>query len=230
MNFPNLLFLNNDNYLKWCNSSYDWKHTRDDLNFGDFLQVLKLMSSEFPDEYLCKPCFNIDDVKYRLNIMSELFLSPMLFSSLSEFSSLLKHFRNNITEYRNIKDENQKKYYFLLLCHEYGSLIKKLNKYLTVCSSEGLSALFNYTDEIISGACAHLFEQVEKLKNEISLTFNSHTLSLNPNEKTITVNKEYCEQDSMKRLSVNIKEYFGIKINDSFSIVDPSPISVLEKI
>ena len=229
MNLPNLLFCDDNHYLQWRNSSYDWRRTRDDLNLGDFLRSLKSISSEFSDEYLYKPCSNIDDVKYRLNIMNELFLSTILFSDISEFNILLNHFCDDIKEYRNTKDENQKKYHFLLLFREYGNLVKSLNKSLSGCISEGLSALYNYTDEIIRCDYFNLFEQADKLENEISLIFKDNTLSVNPNEKTITINKRSDKQDSSERLSAIIKDYFGIKINDSFSIVDPAPISVLEK-
>jgi len=92
-----------------------------------------------------------------------------------------------------------------------------------------LSALFNYTDGIIKGDYSKLFKQADKLEEEISLIFNNNTLSINPNEKKITIKKRCDEQDSMERLSAIVKEYFSIKIEGSFSFVDPAPISVLEK-
>ncbi|MDF2544192.1 MAG: mismatch repair protein MutS domain protein [Herbinix sp.] len=229
MNLPNLLFCNNDHYIQWYNSSNDFQRQREDLNLGDFLCSLKSISSDFPEEYLYKPCFKFDDATYRLNIMNELFLSRELFSDLVGFNILLKHFSTDIKEYRDTKDEIQKKYRFLSLFREYGSLVRSLEKSLAGCASEGLSALHRCTEEIMKSDCYKLLDQADQLEYEISLIFKNNILSVNPIEKTITIHKRRGEQDSMERLSAMIREYFGIKIKDSFSIVDPAPISVLEK-
>jgi len=79
MILPNLLFSDNNNYLQWCDDSYDWRQTRNGLNLSDILRSLKFISFDFPEEYLYKPCINIDDAEYRLDIMNELFSSPAFF-------------------------------------------------------------------------------------------------------------------------------------------------------
>lgn len=226
MILPNLMFKRSD--LRQLNESQVPQSTRKDLNLNEFLNSLKAISPDFPVEYLCLPCSDINDANYRLDIMNELFLSKSLFSELEEFNASLKHYVSQITEYRDTKNEVQKSYRFLSLICELSRLVKRLNKSLSGCSSEGLSMLLDYTEEIVR-VYFIIFEQAEKLEEEISCILKNNILSVNPNEKTITINKRDSKKDAMEHLSTIIKKCFGIDIVYSFSIVDPAQISVLEK-
>ena len=108
MILPNLMFKRSD--LRQLNESQVLQSTRKDLNLNEFLNSLKAISPDFPVEYLCKPCSDINDANYRLDIMNELFLSKSLFSELEEFNASLKHYVSQITEYRDTKNEVQKSY------------------------------------------------------------------------------------------------------------------------
>ncbi|NLK74422.1 MAG: hypothetical protein GX288_03920 [Clostridiales bacterium] len=229
MNLPNLLFYNEGNYLQWCNHhSNNSNSTLDDLMVDELLQYIKAEAEDFPEEYLYKPCYCIEDAKYRLNIMEEVYSSPVLYRRLSDFIISLRSLINKLDEYRKTKEIRQKQYRFLTLFCIFKTLLTDLISILSECESEGLSALRNYADKKLQEDYAIQFNQALILNDEISHIFKNITLSINPNKKTLTINKSDGRQDATLRLSALIKEYFGVEINESFSIVDPAPLSVLE--
>ncbi|MBR4255750.1 MAG: hypothetical protein IKQ18_01200 [Clostridia bacterium] len=228
MDIPNLMFRNDNNYLNWKNSPYDWQECGDDLNLSDILQSLKSISFDFPAEYLHTPCIDAADAGYRLDIMEELYLSFGLLSSLSDFNISLRHFGGKIKEYRKTEDKVQKSYRFLSLFLEYGAMIKELNAILSSCRSEGLLRLFDYTNSVME-KYAQLFEYAKKLEDEISTIYNGITLSVNPDDRKVKIIRKGAEKDIMEQLADSVYEYFGISIKCSFSFVDPNQLSVLEK-
>lgn len=228
MNWPQLMFSDHNNYLGWRNSTYDWKTTRKDLNVDQILYKLTLLSSDFPGEYINKPCVSVKDAQYRTEIICELYSSDTIFKQLVQFNTSLGRFKNNARHYTEIKEASQKQYCFVSLVSQFGKLVLEANHLLRGCSSKGLVDLFKYTEVVLSKYSV-VFSQANMLEYDIDQMLNDIVLSTNPSRKTIRIGKKSEQNDYTERLLFLLKEFFGLSINASFSIVDPAPISVLEK-
>ena len=225
----NIMFASKANCDKWLYDRSNWEQTRKDLNMMDAINYFEKGSKDFPVEYLYKPCMCQDDAEYRLEIMHELLSNVTLFQSLSDFCLIMRRFRTLFRDYKEDKHEIQKQYRFLLLFGEFMAIASHLKIILANAQSQGLKDAGDFCSKIIDSETIQSgYSIASELLCEIGGILKNAGISINPYEKTVTVID--CEESGETGLLKDeIFDVYGIKIRNSFSIVDPMPLSYLEE-
>lgn len=230
LNKINLLFASANNYKVWENQKDNLKQTLVDLNIMDVIAYLKAIDSDFQEQYLIKPCVNIDDANYRLEIMEELVNNKMLCNELAHFSSNVKIFNEKIMEFTNESKDLQKQYRYLRIVCEYFQYNNNLATLLTEVKSKGLKTLFNYCTTIkASDELVKLSQNGLTLLDEIHKMLSNNILIIEPSLKYFAIDKGNFEDNESEQLKNLFENTFGIEIENFYSIFDPAPLSNMEE-
>ena len=223
----NIMFATRENHQKWLYDAYNWQQARKDLNAAEIIEHFEKGDKDFPSEYLYKPCAEIADAEYRLEIMREIY--ERLHGKLSGYIQELRQIRRLLRDFKEEKHELQKDYRYLLLFCEYATLTEKLKMLLEGAESEGLKKIYNYCGAVIlDGTFSGGRELADGLAEQIFAVLSKTGLAINPYEKTfLTVERGGAGDTDL--LLREIAEVYGVGMKDSFSIVDPTPLSYLEE-
>ena len=223
----NIMFATRENHQKWLYDTSNWNQARTDLNAAEVIDYFEKGDRDFPSEYLYKPCLELADAEYRLEIMREVYES--LHGELSAYITDLKKLRALFRDFKEEKHELQKNYRYLLVFCEYAKLAGELEAVLANVRSDGLRKVYHYCGELMSdGAFNSGREFADRLAGEISAVLESTKLVINPHAKTL-LPVERGGAGETELLLGEIFEVYGVKMKDSFSIVDPTPLSYLEE-
>ena len=225
----NIMFASDENYNKWIYNRSDWEQTRKDLNMTEVIDYFGKNSKDFPYEYLYKPCLEQTDAEYRLDIMEELLSCETFFENISDFCLLIRRFKTLLRDFKEEKNEIQKQYRFLLLFGEFAALASHLKIILSDAKSKGFKRIYDFCSEITeSEYFKSMYNEAAYLLDEIGVILKNTGITINKAEKILTVIN--CEETGeIEFLKEEIFETYGLKIKDSFSIVDPLPLSFLEE-
>ena len=229
----NIMFATHENHQKWLYDSSDWVLVRKDLNAAEVIAYFEKGDKDFPIEYLYKPCFEAEDAQYRLEIMSEIFENDGLYNKLSDCIAELKQLRRFLVDFREEKHEVQKNYRYLLAFCTYAKLAEKLKAVLESAKSEGLKKIYHYCGAIMLDDTFNSGREAAiPLADEIFNVLNKTGLVFNPHEKTFLAAEG--EGDTIKtgdtaQLLSEIADIYGITMKDTFSVVDPMPLSYVEE-
>ena len=225
----NIMFSSDENYTKWIYDRSDWEQTRKDLNMAETISYLEKISRDFPGEYLYKPCTTQDDAEHRLEIMEELLAREELFQNISEFCLMIGRLKILMRDYKEDNHNIQRQYRFLLLFGEFAAMVIHLKIILSDAKSAGFKAVYDFCAEMMDNTVVQpAYDIAVELLCEIGSILKNTGISINPSEKLLTVTE--CEEaGEIDILSADIFDVYGLKIKNSFSIVDPMPLSYLEE-
>ena len=225
----NLLFTSNENYEEWEKQKSNWSQTIKDLNIDEIIVYLERLNSDFPSEYLYKPCLNINDANYRLSIMEEILLDNELQLKLTNYSSDLKVLKQKLIEFRNEENQTQAQYRYLKIVCKYFSYVQGMYELLNNVKSEGLMSLHNYCVLMSTDSkYVQLSKLAEKLLLDIEGMLANNILINDPANKILTLEKGEEDLNETEQLKSIVYKIFDITINNKYSIVDPAPFSNIE--
>lgn len=226
----NLLFRNNKNYENWDNYKSDWEHTLIDLNISEIITFFEKSNIDFQSQYLLKPCLNISDANYRLDIMEEILNNNDLFEQLKNFSTRIKTLNEERIEYYEEKNAMQKQYRFLRIVCEYFSCIFEMITELTEVKSQGLKSLYNYCKDIsINEEFIQFSNEATNILLEIENMLINNILIIEPINKMFSFEKGNIDLNESEQLKSIILKIFDLDINNEYSVVDPAPFSNMEE-
>lgn len=229
MNKINLLFTSFENQIEWEKSEQDFNQTTIDLNIASIAGYLEKLNSDFPKIYLLKPCLDINDSNYRLDIMEEVINNKVLFNELNVFADTIKTLSQKLFDYKKETIEIQKKYRYLRIVCDCFSCINKIKDSISSVESLGLKSLYNYTNDIINDDKLFKLNETSKaLLIEIEEMLKDNILVLDPKNKLFTFEKCDPVANETDILKSFILDIYGQDVNNSFSIVDPAPLSNME--
>ena len=222
MNKINLLFKSDENYERWRTKQDNWLHTITDINITDIVLFLEESDAEFPSQFLYKPCINVSDAEYRLEIMSELFANEKLLIAATDLKNKLRTLLKLLNEYYEEKNSIQKKYRYLRIVREYSSCITTVKEEFTGVCSSGFKSLLDYSSRIsVNEEAISLFSEIEEMLNNNILLIDSST-------KTYDIEKCDGSMNESEILKAGIFDIFGITVYMDYSIVDPAPFGNME--
>ena len=226
----NLMFSSINNQILWENQINDFDETTVDLNVSTIATFLENLNVDFPKIYLLKPCINIEDSNYRLDIMDEIFNNKDLKDKLTLFSDNIKTLSQQLFELKKEVKDMQKMYRYLRIVCEYFLCIESIVENLREAKSIGLKSLKDYCNNILND---NILNNLNKISNnlliDIETMLENNILVLEPLNKLFFFEKCNPEFNETEILKVNILDKFGLDINNSFSIVDPAPLSNMEE-
>lgn len=224
----NILFASHETHQKWLYDRIDWEQARKDLNAYEVINYFEKGDRDFPSEYLYKPCSDVSDAEYRIEIMRELFARENLYKKLSNYITDLRKLRTFLREFKEEEHGIQKNYRYLLLFCEYAKCAENLRVILEDAKSGGLKKVYHYCGTVISDSTFHSGREfADRLASEILTVLKKTGISINPYEKTFIIAE--CDGTGETELLLNeIAEIYGINMKKNFSIVDPMPLSFLE--
>ena len=225
----NIMFATRENRQKWLYDTYNWEQARKDLNTAEVISYFEKGDKDFPSEYLYKPCTDIADAEYRLEIMREIMESKHLHRALSDYIAELKKLRAILRDFGEEKHEIQKNYRYLLAFYEYAKLVEKLKAVLESTESEGLKKIYTYCCSVIlNGMFNSGREFAFELYGKIYAILAKTGLAVDSHDRTFSVAE--CDGAGETELLLGeIFEVYGINMKNHFSVVDPSPLSCLEE-
>ena len=229
MEFLNIMFASKENYNVWIYNKSNCDQTASDLNIPDVVDYFEKNYTDFPIEYLYKPCLNQKDAEYRLEIMQELCSRKALLCNLADFCDDMRELRKMLRDTREEKHEIQKQYRYLLTFGKYTENLIDLKTLLADAVSSGLRHIHNQCSEIAgSQKMAEAYGIALDLIRQISEVLNKTGILINPNEKTITVID--CEETSESaHLSEEIFDACELKVKPHYSITSALAFSFFEE-
>ena len=224
-----LLFSNETNYEKWCHKKIT-SISYGDLNIKEFSNFLEKINPEFDSNILLKPCIDISDATYRLDIMEEILENNDLFLNLKTFISTLKDLMRELTVYSDEVVEVQKKYRYINLLSSYFKTITTLEDITKNLYSSGLKKLYSYATNIIRKEQNFNIQSISKnILSKLKEILNNNLLEIDNVNKLFIIKKGIKQKSETEILKNKILEVFDVDINNYFSIVDPAPLSNMEE-